>query len=97
MSARAPQMMVGALSEDSWSILVRSRRVTMPATGPGAGSPGAVPARTGTSNYAATPDGAAMNAGMLFAAGGTQPFSNLEPYLALNFCIAMQGTFPSRN
>jgi microcystin-dependent protein len=58
---------------------------------------GAVPARTGTSNYASAPDGTAMNAGMLSAAGGGQPHSNLQPYLVLNFCIAMQGIFPSRN
>jgi len=29
--------------------------------------------------------------------GGNQPFSILQPYLALNFCIALQGIFPSRN
>ncbi len=31
------------------------------------------------------------------AAGGSQPFSILTPYLALNFCIALTGVFPSRN
>jgi microcystin-dependent protein len=31
------------------------------------------------------------------AAGGGQPHSNLQPLLALNFCIALQGIFPSRN
>jgi microcystin-dependent protein len=30
-------------------------------------------------------------------AGGNQPHFNLQPYLALNFCIALQGIFPSRN
>ena len=29
--------------------------------------------------------------------GGSQPFSTLNPYLALNFCIALSGVFPSRN
>jgi microcystin-dependent protein len=29
-------------------------------------------------------------------AGGDQPHNNLMPYLTLNFCIAMQGVFPSR-
>jgi microcystin-dependent protein len=29
-------------------------------------------------------------------AGGSQPHNNLQPYLALNFCIAMQGIFPPR-
>jgi len=30
-------------------------------------------------------------------AGGSQPHSNLQPYLTLNFVIALQGIFPSRN
>ena len=29
--------------------------------------------------------------------GGNQPHNNLQPYLALNFCIALEGIFPSRN
>ena len=28
--------------------------------------------------------------------GGNMPHSNLQPYLALNFCIALQGIFPER-
>lgn len=28
--------------------------------------------------------------------GGSQPHSNMQPYLTLNFCIALQGIFPSR-
>lgn len=31
------------------------------------------------------------------ATGGTAPHENRQPYLALNFCIAVQGIFPSRN
>jgi microcystin-dependent protein len=29
--------------------------------------------------------------------GGGQPHENMQPYLAVNFCIATQGIFPSRN
>jgi microcystin-dependent protein len=29
--------------------------------------------------------------------GGSQPHTNMAPYLVLNFCIALQGIFPSRN
>lgn len=29
--------------------------------------------------------------------GGNQPHNNIQPYLALNFCIALQGIFPSRS
>ena len=29
--------------------------------------------------------------------GGGQPHDNMPPYLALNFCIALQGVFPARS
>jgi microcystin-dependent protein len=29
--------------------------------------------------------------------GGSQAHNNLQPYLVLNFCIALQGIFPSQN
>jgi microcystin-dependent protein len=29
-------------------------------------------------------------------AGGDQPHNNFQPYLTLNFCIALQGVFPPR-
>ena len=29
--------------------------------------------------------------------GGSQAHPNMQPYLALNFCIALQGIFPSPN
>lgn len=29
--------------------------------------------------------------------GGNQPHNNMQPYLVLNFCIALQGVFPARN
>jgi microcystin-dependent protein len=30
-------------------------------------------------------------------AGGAQAHDNMQPYLVLNFCIALQGIYPSRN
>jgi microcystin-dependent protein len=30
-------------------------------------------------------------------AGGSQPVPNIQPFLAVNYCIAIQGIFPSRN
>lgn len=30
-------------------------------------------------------------------AGGSQPFDNMPPYLAMNVCMALEGIFPSRN
>ena len=29
-------------------------------------------------------------------AGGSLPHNNIQPYLTLNFCIALQGVFPAR-
>jgi len=28
--------------------------------------------------------------------GGSQPHQNMQPYLVLSFCIALQGIFPSQ-
>ncbi len=38
-----------------------------------------------------------MNPGVLSVVGGSQPHSILQPLLVVNFCIALQGIFPSRN
>jgi microcystin-dependent protein len=32
----------------------------------------------------------------LAPAGGSLPHNNMQPYLTVNFCIAMQGVFPAR-
>jgi microcystin-dependent protein len=40
---------------------------------------------------------ATMNPEMVAAAGGGQPHPNIQPYLVVNFCIALNGIFPSRN
>ncbi|MES2987573.1 MAG: tail fiber protein [Pseudomonadota bacterium] len=41
--------------------------------------------------------GTAMNPSMIMPAGGGQPHPNLQPFLGLNYSIALQGTFPSFN
>jgi microcystin-dependent protein len=38
-----------------------------------------------------------MNAGCVSNTGGSQPHENRQPYTVLNFIIALQGIFPSRN
>jgi microcystin-dependent protein len=40
---------------------------------------------------------ASMNAAAITNTGGSQPHENRQPYLTLNFCIALQGIFPSQN
>ena len=48
-------------------------------------------------SYAAASDGTTMNPGMVQNTGGSQPHENRQPYLGLNFIIALEGVFPSRN
>lgn len=38
-----------------------------------------------------------LNPATISLTGGNQPHSNMQPYLVLNFCIALSGVFPSRN
>lgn len=47
--------------------------------------------------YSGNPANAQMNPAMCGAAGGSQPFTNSDPFLGLNFIICTQGIFPSRN
>lgn len=47
--------------------------------------------------YANTPVDTAMNTAMITNVGGSQPHTNEMPYLILNYCIALQGIFPSQN
>jgi microcystin-dependent protein len=39
----------------------------------------------------------AMGSSSVTNTGGSQPHENRQPYLTLNFCIALQGIFPSQN
>ena len=40
---------------------------------------------------------AAMNPATVANVGGSQAHLNMQPFLSLNFCIALQGIFPSQN
>jgi microcystin-dependent protein len=57
---------------------------------------GNFPATSGSNIYGASPD-STMNGAIVGLAGGSQPHSNLQPYLVVNFVIALTGIFPSRN
>lgn len=37
-----------------------------------------------------------MSSNAIAPDGGNQPHNNMQPYLTLNFCIALQGIFPPR-
>jgi microcystin-dependent protein len=51
----------------------------------------------GSQNYVSYSTPKPLNAAAIFPVGGNQPHSNIQPYLVVNFCIALQGVFPSRN
>jgi microcystin-dependent protein len=50
-----------------------------------------------TSLYGPAGSLVAMAAASVSTVGGGQAHLNQQPYLTLNFCIALQGLFPSRN
>ncbi|HEX8126837.1 MAG TPA: tail fiber protein [Allosphingosinicella sp.] len=54
-------------------------------------------AKAATQIYGPAASLAAMNAGSVTNTGGSQAHTNMQPYLALTFCIALQGIFPSPN
>jgi microcystin-dependent protein len=39
----------------------------------------------------------ALSSSTTISAAGDSPVNNMQPYLVVNACIALQGTFPSRN
>ncbi len=51
----------------------------------------------GTSSQYSASSSTSLNPASITNTGGSQPHDNMSPYLALNFCIALQGIFPSRN
>lgn len=56
----------------------------------------AEPRGTTASPYSTANPNATMNPNTIGQAGGNAPHNNMQPYLVVNFCIAMQGIFPSR-
>jgi len=58
---------------------------------------GAIPATSSASKpYRSGPPDKVLAAGTGLS-GGSQPHPNIQPYLTVNFSIALQGIFPSRN
>ena len=49
------------------------------------------------SAFAPAPANTVMAPNAVGVSGGSQPHNNLQPFLCLNYIIAVQGIFPSRN
>jgi microcystin-dependent protein len=62
-----------------------------------ASGPTGAPAASTTNFYGSGSADLTMAATAVGIAGGGQPHNNLAPYLAVNFIIAVEGIFPSRN
>ena len=58
---------------------------------------GNLPARATVDTYGSAASLNAMNPGIVLNVGGSQAHLNMQPFLTLNFCIALQGIFPSPN
>jgi microcystin-dependent protein len=81
----------GSLPAHSHDVAANSSR------GAHASPKGKVPGHASSGTvYADATDGAKMKSHTIAPTGGGQPHDNLQPYLALSYCIAMEGIFPSR-
>ncbi len=47
--------------------------------------------------YSSATPNTTLNNGSVANAGASQPHENMQPFQVINFCIALQGMFPSRN
>jgi microcystin-dependent protein len=59
-------------------------------------NPGAVYALSAGGTLYQTSSNTDMSPQTLSVAGGSLPHNNMQPYLTLNYCIALQGIFPQR-
>jgi microcystin-dependent protein len=73
---------------DASSSSITDANVPSPTRRLGPSSPG--------SAYGAARNLAPMDPALVTNVGGSQPHTNMQPYLALNWCIALVGVFPSR-
>lgn len=51
----------------------------------------------GNSYYASDTTPQSLSLSSVGMVGGNQPHDNIQPYLTINWCIALTGIFPSRN
>jgi microcystin-dependent protein len=64
---------------------------------PNFGGTGNVLAKDPGNPYGPASNLVALNAGSVASVGGSQAHLNMQPFLTLSFCIALQGIFPSQN
>jgi microcystin-dependent protein len=74
-----------------------SHVVSASATDPTQGLPTGNMWANGAGAYSSAAPNSSMLPASISNVGGSQPHANTQPYLVLNFVIALQGIFPSRN
>jgi microcystin-dependent protein len=90
----------------SSQIPIHNHAIISQVVAPGGAAEHAATPPSGASIGPSNPDGlyntsptinATFSPSTIAATGGSQPHDNMQPYLTLNFCIALQGVFPARN
>lgn len=104
---QGPGLTNRSLGENSGTERVKLEAGHMPAhSHPVRATTGAATAKTPTANLLASVSGrniygsngnTQMAGGMIRDTGGGQAHSNMQPWLGLNYIIALEGIFPSRN
>jgi microcystin-dependent protein len=93
----------GAQSVSLSALEIPSHTHSAKAVGPGGNSNDAVgnywadDAGVSSGTYHSGPATGTMNSNAIGNTGGSQAHTNMQPYLAVNYIIALVGTFPSRN
>ncbi len=83
---------------NSTQIPVHNHALQASTAAPSTPTPANASLPTGSSRiYAAGGASQTLNPTSIGNAGGSQPHENMQPYLALNYIIAIQGVYPSRN
>ena len=87
-------LLTSEMPQHTHTVQADSSALTTTLSSPGNAVPSNATPRLIYSDQAAT---ANMNPQMVSVAGGSQPHNNMQPYLVLNYCIALQGVYPPRS
>jgi microcystin-dependent protein len=93
----------GAQSVSLSALEIPSHTHSANAVGPGGNSNDAIgnfwadDVGVSSGTYHSGPETGTMNSNAIGNAGGSQSHNNMQPYLAVNYIIALVGLFPSRN
>lgn len=86
----AHTLLINEIPQHSHSVTASSQAANQPS------APNNFPGAADANPYSTGSPSTQLGTGMT-AAGGSQPHENRQPFLVINFCIAMVGIFPSRS